>query len=90
MDQLERTLNYSPWVGPGTLWYCFGSGGGNSQDTCNQTVQFATNNPTIKHTLPENCTNTPGQIGTNYLANVTYAGIEGEVQNYSNLEWSLT
>ena len=90
LDQLERTLNYSPWVGPGTLWYCFGSGGGNSQDTCNQTVQFAVNNPTIKHTLPENCTNSPGQIGTNYLATVTYAGIEGEVQNYSNLEWSLT
>ena len=86
LEQLERTLNYSPWSGPGSQWYCFGG----QLNACTQTTQFQVNRPELKHTLPADCTNRANYwFGQDYLANVTYAGIEGEVQNYSNLTWDL-
>jgi len=84
LDQLERTLNYSPWAGPGSQWYCWNG-------TCDQGFQFVQNKPELKHTLPADCINNSNQwYAPNYLAQITYAGIEGEVQNYSNLNWELT
>jgi hypothetical protein len=83
LEQLQRTLNYSPWAGPGSQWYCW------NRD-CSQNLQFDLNRPSLKHTLPADCTNNSNQwYGANYLATVTYAGIEGEVENYSNLNWEL-
>jgi len=84
LEQLERTLNYSPWAGTGSQWYCF-------DPSCDQSFQFDLNRPELKHTLPADCQNNGnGWYGLNYLATTTYAGIEGEVQNYSNLEFELT
>tara|TARA_R100001480_G_scaffold42526_2_gene55298 strand:- start:13205 stop:18703 length:5499 start_codon:yes stop_codon:yes gene_type:complete len=89
LDQLQRTLNYSPWAGPGSAWYCYGG----QLEPCSQTVQFLINRTELNHTLPADiiCNASPlWGLGENYLAQITYAGIEGEVQNYSNLEFELT
>jgi len=83
LEQLERTLNYSPWAGTGSQWYCW-------NPTCDQGFQFSQNRPELKHTLPADCINNSNEwYEANYLAQITYAGIEGEVQNYSNLEFEL-